>query len=251
MSIAVEPPLGSKNSPVAPRSANRLLAALSPLDFARIERHLDFVPLERGQVLFDPGNDVTVTHFPAYRTMISMLIVTSDGHEIEAATVGREGAVGGIVSAGAKPAFGRAQVRIAGSAFAVPTAVLEETKCASPSFGELFSRYADTLIAQMMQSVACNALHSVEERCCRWLLAAHDRAGKEILQLTQENLAEMLGVQRTTVTVVIQGLEAKGVVRRQRGRVEIIDRQALERCACECYRAVEDHFGTMLPEVVL
>jgi CRP-like cAMP-binding protein len=251
MSVAVEPPLGSKTNPAAPRAANRLLAAIAPADFERVEKHLEFIPLERGQVLFEPGEDVVVTHFPAYRTMVSMLIVTRDGHEIEAATVGREGAVGGIVSAGDKPAFGRAVVQIAGSAFVVPTAVLEEAKCASPRFGELFSRYADTLIAQMMQSVACNALHSAEERCCRWLLAAHDRAGKQIIQLTQESLAEMLGVQRTTVTAVIQNLEAKGAVRRERGRIEIADREGLERLACECYRAVEDHFSTMLPEVAL
>lgn len=251
MSVAVEPPFGSMTSPVAPRAANRLLAAIAPEDFARIEKRLEFVPLERGQVLFDPGEDVAVTHFPAYRTMVSMLIVTSDGHEIEAATVGREGAVGGIVSDGNKPAFGRALVQIAGSAFAIPTAVLEEAKRASPSFGELFARYADTLIAQMMQSVACNALHSVEARCCRWLLHAHDRSGKQIIQLTQESLAEMLGVQRTTVTAAIQSLEARGALRRERGRVEIVDRDALERQACECYRAVEDHFSAMLPEVAL
>lgn len=251
MSVAFEPPFGSPNSPVAPRAANRLLAAVSAEDFALIERRLEFIPLARGQVLFEPGDNIRVTHFPAYRTMVSMQIVTRDGHEIEAATVGREGAVGGVVSAGDKPAFGRGVVQIAGSAFAVPTSVLEEVKCASPSFGELFARYADTLLAQMMQSVACNALHSVEERCCRWLLSAHDRAGKEILQLTQEALAEMLGVQRTTVTAAIQGLEARGVVQRRRGSVEIIDRAALERRSCECYRAVEDHFEAMLPEVAL
>lgn len=251
MSIAVEPPFGSPTSPVAPRAANRLLAAVSAADFERIRDALEFVPLVRGQVLFEPGDDVTITHFPAYRTMISMLVVTRDGHEIEAATVGREGAVGGIVSAGNKPAFGRGVVRTSGSAFAVPTAALEAVKCASPSFGELFSRYADTMLAQMMQSVACNALHSVEERCCRWLLAAHDRAGKQIIQLTQEALAEMLGVQRTTVTAVIQGLEVRGAVRRQRGAVEVVDREVLERTSCECYRAVEDHFAAMLPEVAL
>ena len=133
----------------------------------------------------------------------------------------------------------------------MPTAALEDIKDVSPRFGELFARYADALLAQMMQSVACNALHSVEERCCRWLLATHDRAGDQIIQLTQEALAEMLGVQRTTVTAVIQNLEAKGLLRRQRGRVEVIDRRGLERAACECYRAVEDHFELLLPEVAL
>lgn len=249
MSLTIEPPLAPPTASVTPRTANRLLAAIAPADFARIEPHLELIPLKRGQVLVEPGDDVMVTYFPAQRTMVSVLIVTQDGHEVEAATIGHEGAVGGIVSAGAKPAYGRAAVQIAGSAFAVPTVTLEEAKADSPALRELFARYADALLAQMMQSIACNALHSVEERCCRWLLAAHDRAGKQVLQLTQESLAEMLGVQRTTVTAVLQSLESKGVVRGRRGSVEIADREALERMACECYRAVEDHFATMLPEV--
>lgn len=246
MSIVVTDP-----SALQPRAANRLLAAVRAADFDLLSGHLDVVKLSRGQVLFEPGDDVTTTYFPAHKTMVSLVIITRDGHEVEAATIGREGAVGGIVSAGDKPAFGRAVVQIAGSALAIQTSALESVKDVSPRFGELFARYADSLLAQMMQSVACNALHSVEERCCRWLLATHDRAGDQIIQLTQESLAEMLGVQRTTITGVIQNLEAKGLVRRQRGQVEITDRRGLERAACECYRAVEDHFELMLPEVAL
>lgn len=234
-----------------PRAANRLLAAVAPRDMELIERHLEVVALPRGRVLFEPGDDVTTTHFPCHKTMVSLLIVTRDGREIEAATIGREGAVGGIVSGGNKPAFGRAVVQVPGSAMAIPTAILETVKVGSSHFGELFSRYADALLAQLMQSVACNALHSVEERCARWLLSTHDRAGDQIIHLTQESLAEMLGVQRTTVTAVVQGLETRGVVRRHRGRVEIVDRKGLERASCECYAAVETHFATMLPQVAL
>ena len=101
----------------------------------------------------------------------------------------------------------------------------------------------------MMQGVACNALHSVEERCARWLLATHDRAGDHLIQLTQESLAEMLGVQRTTVSAVTSALAARGLIKTLRGRVEILDRKVLERVACECYEAVEDHFARLLPEV--
>ena len=101
----------------------------------------------------------------------------------------------------------------------------------------------------MMQSVACNALHRAEERCARWLLATHDRAGDKIIHLTQESLAEMLGVQRTTVTAVTGVLAERGLIRTRRGRVEVLDRDGLERAACECYRAVEDHFARLLPEV--
>lgn len=235
----------------SPRVANRLLAAIPERDMELVERHLEVVALRRGQVLFEPGDDVAVTHFPCHKTMVSLVIVTRDGREIEAATIGREGAVGGIVSAGNKPAFGRAVVQIPGVAFAIPTANLEAVKAGSPAFADLFSRYSDVLLAQLMQSVACNALHSVEARCSRWLLSTHDRAGDHIIQLTQESLAEMLGVQRTTVTAVIQGLEERGLVRRHRGRVEIVDRKGLERASCECYAAVEEHFERMLPAVKL
>jgi hypothetical protein len=233
------------------RCGNRLLAALSPRDFAVLAPHLDRVTLPRGRVLFEPGDEVDITFFPCHRTMTSLLVVTLDGHEVEAATIGREGAVGGIVSEGHKPAYGRAVVQVAGDAMAIATAHLELAKTGSTRFGDLFSRYADALLAQMMQSVACNALHRVEERCARWLLAAHDRAGDQIIHLTQESLAEMLGVQRTTVSTVTAELAARGLLRTHRGRVEILDRKGLERASCECYRAVEDHFARLLPEVDL
>jgi len=231
------------------RRANRLLTALSSRDFGVLEPHLELVDLPRGKVLFEPGDDVVTTYFPCHRTMVSLLIVTQDGREVEAATIGREGAVGGIVSEGHKPAFSRAVVQVGGQALCIPTSHLEAAKTGSARFGDLFSRYADALLAQMMQSVACNALHRTEERCCRWLLATHDRAGDTMIQLTQEALAEMLGVQRTTVTAVTGVLQDRGLIRTHRGRIEILDRPALERAACECYGAVEAHFARLLPEV--
>jgi CRP-like cAMP-binding protein len=231
------------------RVANRLLAALDAREFAVLEPHLEPMELSRGRVLFEPGDDVTMTYFPCHRTMVSLLIVTGDGREVEAATIGREGAVGGIVSQGSKPAFGRAMVQIGGQALAIPTSHLDAAKIGSARFADLFARYADALLAQMMQGVACNALHRTEERCARWLLASHDRAGDGVIHLTQESLAEMLGVQRTTVTAVTADLQARGLIRAQRGRVQIVDRPGLERAACECYRAVEDHFARVLPEV--
>lgn len=244
-SFAPERDIGSR---VAGYRANRLLAALSPRDLAVLQPHLEPLALARGRVLFEPGDDVTTTYFPCHRTMASLLIVTRDGREVEAATIGREGAVGGIVSEGHKPAFGRAVVQIPGEAYAISTSHLEAAKTGSPRFADLFSRYADSLLAQMMQGVACNALHRVEERCARWLLAVHDRAGDSIIHLTHESLAEMLGVRRTTVTAVTGELQARGLVRTRRGGVEIVDRPGLERVACECYRAVEEHFARLLPE---
>jgi len=249
MPRTVTEPHRRPTTPAAQPRANRLLAALSAPELALLEPRLETAPLVRGQVLFEPGDDVETTYFPCHRTMASLLIVTRDGREVEAATIGREGAVGGIVSEGHKPAFGRAVVQIGGAALAISTSRLAAAKAASPRLGDLFSRYADALLAQMMQSVACNALHKAEARACRWLLATHDRAADDIIHLTQESLAEMLGIQRTTVTAVTGALQDRGLIRTRRGRVEILDRPGLERAACECYAAVERHFARLLPEV--
>lgn len=240
-----------KQAPSLPADwkANRLLAALSTRDRKLIKPYLVPRLLIRGEVLFEPGDDIVTTVLPCRGAMCSLLVVSAEGREVEAATIGPEGAVGGIVSAGNKPAYGRAVVQIGGPAFAVETARLEEAKSQSPAFHDLFSRYADALLAQMMQSVACNAWHSIEARCCRWLLATHDRIGGEIIELTQEALAEMLGVRRTTVTVVAKSLQERGLIQYARGRVYIANRKGIEKASCECYQSVEDHFDRILPEV--
>ena len=230
--------------------ANRLLLALGRKDRALIDPYLVLKLVGRGQVLFEPGEDIETTFFPCRGTIASLLVVSANGREVEAAAIGHEGAVGGIVSAGHKPAFSRAVIQIGGPAFCIPTARLEEVKQRSRVFHDLFSRYADVLLAQMMQSVACNALHSIEARCSRWLLSTHDRVGQTAIPLTQEALAEMLGVQRTTVTGVAQELQTRGLIRYARGRVEILNRKGIEGLACECYAAIEEHFCRVLPEVV-
>jgi CRP-like cAMP-binding protein len=245
-------PRAARESAWAPADsplANRLLAALDATERRLIEPHLQPMILRRGAVLFEPGDDVHTTYFPTRHAMVSLRLVTRDGEAIEVATIGREGAVGGVVSAGEKPAFGQAVVQIEGGAFAIATEWLDRIKCETPAIGDLISRYSDALLAQLMQSAACNALHSVDERCARWLLAAHDRAGEHSVPLTQEALAEMLGVQRTTVTVVNRRLQQAGLIRARRGVVEIIDRAGLERAACECYAAVEGHYRRLLPGV--
>jgi hypothetical protein len=174
-----------------------------------------------------------------------------DGQEIEAASIGFEGAIGGVVSAGFKPAYGRAVVRVPGHAFCIPTVRLEDIKTRHAVVADLFDRAADAFIAQMMQMVACNALHPIEQRVCRWLLFAHDRSGDEPIRLTQETLAQMLGVQRTTVSAVARVLQDSGVIHIGRGRVEVLDRPGLEKRACECHDAVETHFKRILPKVEL
>ena len=240
----------TEGGPLSPRlSDNRLLAALAPRDKALVQPYLVPRIVGRMEVLFEPGDDVNTTYFPCRGTMGSLLIVSKEGREVEAASIGREGAIGGIVSAGHKPAFGRAVAQIAGPVFSIDTGRLEDAKSRSAAFHDLFSRYADALLAQMMQSVACNALHSIEARCCRWLLATHDRAGDGVILLTQEALSEMLGVRRTTVSRVAKELQARGIIRYGRGQLEILDRAAMQKTACECYAAVENHFARLLPEV--
>lgn len=228
---------------------NRLLAALEPEALDLVRPHLQRVELSPGRVLFEPGDEVEKTYFPGQGTIVSLTVVTVDGGNVEAATVGCEGAIGGIVSAGRKPAFGRAVVKNGGSLLKIGTSKLELAKQASPAVGDLMARYADCLVAQLMQVSACNALHSLEQRCCRWLLSAHDRAGVSSLTVTQEELAEALGAQRTSITAVAKYLQKRGVFRTVRGRIDIIDRSGLERVACGCYRAVELHREQLLPKV--
>lgn len=242
-------PGGGESDDAPPFSSNRLLAALRPQALAELSPYLLLVDLPQDAVLLDAGEDVEHTYLPCDTTLCSLLVVTADGQEIEAANVGREGAIGGVVSAGFKPAYGRTVVRTAGRAFTLPVQRLEEIKARVPAVADLFSRYADVLIAQMMQTVACNALHPIEQRVCRWLLAAHDRAGDAPIRLTQETLAQMLGVQRTTISAVARTLQDAGVIHIGRARVEILDRPALEKRACECHDAIESHFKKVLPKV--
>ncbi len=228
---------------------NRLLRSLGRADRALLEPFLEPVLLSKREVLFAPGDDVSHTHFPGIGTMTSLVITTGDGRSVEAATVGREGAIGGIVSSGHKPAFAGAEVVLPGPALRLEIARLEEAKERSPSLRDLFARYADALLAQIMQSVACNALHPLHARCCRWLLTTGDRVDGPVIPLTQESLAEMLGVQRTTVSSVVGALRDRGLIRYGRGQVTLVDRARLEIAACECYRAVRTHFERVLPEV--
>lgn len=227
--------------------SNRLLAALRPDALAELAAHMVLVDLPADAVLFDVGDDVEHTYLPCGPTQASLLVVTSDGQEIEAASIGFEGAIGGVVSAGFKPAYGRAVVRVPGHAFCLPTAKLEEVKLRHAVVGDLFDRAADAFIAQMMQVAACNALHPIEQRVCRWLQFAHDRSGKEPIRLTQETLAQMLGVQRTTISAVARVLQDAKVIHIGRGKVEVLDRPGLEKRACECHAVFEAHFQRILP----
>ena len=227
---------------------NRLLATFDGELRALIAPHAALVDFAAGTSVLTAGEPVHQTIFPFDSLMISMMIDLHGGRSVEVASIGKEGAVGGIVSCGLAPAYSRAQVQIAGPGLVVSLDALEQVKSTSPFLHNLFCRYADYLLAQVMQSVACNAFHSIEARAARWLLTAQDRVGGDQIALTQEALAGLLGVQRTTVNAVARQFQERGFIAYRRGAIQVRDRPGLERQACECYAAVESHFGSVIGE---
>jgi CRP-like cAMP-binding protein len=226
-------------------AGNLLLATFSAEVRGLLEPHGDVVSLAVGDHVQVRGQDVEWSYFPFGTTMISLVVEMDDGRTVQVASIGREGAVGGIVSCGSAPAFAQAQVMVGGPAMRVPMESLEQAKSRSSFVANLFCRFSDYLLAEVMQSAACNSFHSIQQRAARWLLTAQDRAGDRI-ELTQEALAELLGVQRTTVNAVVGALQDLGLISARRGRVIVVDRAGLKRHACECYSIVSEHFGSVI-----
>ena len=226
-------------------AGNHLLSTFSSEARRLIEPFGTMVELEAGTVVLDRGAQVEATLFPIGPTMISMAVELSGGRSMEAALIGMRGAVGGIISCGEAPAFTRAIVLVGGPAYRVPMRVLEDAKRCSRFIANIFCRFSDYLLSQVMQSVACSAFHSIEQRAARWLLHAQDRTGDRIV-LTQRALADLLGVQRTTVNTVIQSFERGGLISTRRGVIRVDDRDGLMRAACECYLRLEEHFGAVI-----
>ena len=226
-------------------AGNRLLATFASDARALIEPDCEIVELQSGERVLRSGEQVSYSLFPFGPAMVSLGVTLGHGRSVEVASIGREGAIGGIISCGHAPAFSSAVVLVGGSALKAPIRVLEEAKQRSRFIANLFCRFSDFLLAQVMQSAACNAFHSIEQRTARWLLFAQDRAGDRI-ELTQEALAGMLGVQRTTVNATIRSLEDEDLIATGRGVVRVTDRVGLKRRACECYDAVERHFGEVI-----
>lgn len=224
---------------------NRLLTTFSRDARALVEPFGEMADLQPGEIVLTRGQQVESTLFPVGPTMISLTVELEGGRTAEVASIGREGAVGGIVSCGHAPAYSRAEVLVPGPAFKVPMGALEDAKRRSPFISNLFCRFSDFLLAQVMQSAACNAYHSIPERAARWLLHAQDRAGDRI-ELTQEAFAGLLGVQRTTVNAVIRELVSEGLIATGRGSVQVTDRVGLKRRSCECYQRLQDHFNAVI-----
>jgi CRP-like cAMP-binding protein len=222
-----------------PRS-NGFLAALPPADLAILSPHLRIISLERGVILHEAGGDIEQVYFP-HEGMVSLVAVMRSGETVETATVGRNGVVGAAAALGSRCTFGRAVVQLPGTAARISARQFHAAARESNAIRDLAVRYNDFLIAQIQQSVACNALHTLEARLCRWLLQTHDCVDGGMVPLTQEFLAQMLGVRRTTVTIAARLLQSAGMIRYRRGLVQVLDRTALEGAACECYGTMQQH----------
>jgi len=217
---------------------NRLLAALPGDVVALMEPDLRQVSLPHGVVCYEAGSPIDQVYFPL-SGMISLLVSTSDGEVVETSSVGHEGAVGLQCGFGPRASLTRAVVQIAGKFSVISASRFELATIHSAALGELIFNYIETLWAEAQQNAACNAIHDGSSRLCRWLLQCADRVGSEHLLLTQEFLAEMLGVRRTTVTLLAQELQKRGILRYSRGRITILNRAALEARACDCYEVIK------------
>ena len=226
---------------------NRLLASLSAEDHGLVAPHLVQIDLERGRLLYDPGDRIDTVYFP-HDGVISLMTLMENGAAIESATIGCEGALGLMAAVAPRQSLSRAIVQTPTRAARMSAATLHDAWEKSPRIRDLVDRHTEALYGHAIQSVACNALHSVEARFCRWLLTCHDRISNNTVALTQEFLADMLGVQRTTVTAVARSLQEKGAIRYRRGVVDIIDRTVLEQLACECYDVIRRTYERLLPE---
>lgn len=225
---------------------NRLLAALEPDDFTCLEPHLEIAHLKRRQVLYETGDTIRYAYFP-HDTVISLVAVMEDGSAAEMSLYGPEGVIGLVAASVTRQTFGRYMVQLTGTASRIDIDAMDKVINARPNIQRLLRHFTEATIARILQSVACNALHSVEARCCRFILMTHYRLDQDVLALTHEFLAERLGVQRTTVSAVMGKLQNRGLIQRARGGIIVTDPRALEAEACECYSRIRDALERVLP----
>ena len=229
------------------RPLNNLLRRLSAGDFALIEPHLVHEAAAANELLYNPGDDVEIVHFPCGPSLATYLVSNEDGRDVETILVGREGAVGGIVSEGHLPAYTRIMVRFGGPFVCLNVRKLDAAKAGSTTMRNVFARYADCMLAQIFQSTACNAVHSIEQRTAKWIISAMERTdGNDVVPLTHEQLATMLGVGRSYTSRVMQTFKAEGVLETRRGSILVRNREALQMRACLCNESVKNHFEEVL-----
>ena len=229
-----------------PPPGNRLLAALPAREFKRLQPHLERVALEFKQILFEVDVPIQHVFFPE-DAVISILGVMPDGSAVEVATAGREGMVGLPVFLGSTSAFAQAFAQVPGHAWRMSAGALREhSQRSGGALRALLERYTQALFTQVSQGSACNRLHSLEERCARWLLMTRDRVGADAFPLTQQFLSQMLGVRRAGVSEVASTLQDEGLIRYSRGTLRILDPKGLEASACECYGIIRREFDRLL-----
>src|SRR5436309_11657567 len=227
---------------------NHLLAALPPSDYERLASHLGLIPMRLGDVLYEPGVRLRHVYFPT-TSILSLLYVMEDGASAEIAIVGNEGILGISLFMGGETTPSRAVVQSAGHAFRLKAEMLKSEFGRFGPTMHLLLRYTQALITQMAQTAVCNRHHSVDQQLCRWLLLSLDRLSSNQLSMTQELIANMLGVRREGVTEAAGKLQDARLIHYSRGRITVVDRPGLEAQACECYRVVKKEFDRLLPEV--
>lgn len=235
--------LRSSSKPSSP--LNHLLAALPEADYQRLAPHLRSVTFTLGQVLYEPHEPITTVYFPN-QAMISLVQIMEDGSTIEAGIVGNNGIVGYPVYLDGQSSSSRIMVQIAGTAFGLDAAILKAEFERGGELQKLLLRYTQALLAQISQTAACNRFHPTEERLARWLLQSQDFARSPTLQLTQDFLASMLGTRRASITVAAGTLQQAGLIHYNRGHIDILNRDALESAACECYKIVRIEYNRLL-----
>jgi len=229
------------------RPFNNLLRRLSDADFALLAPNLASRETNAGDLLYSPGDDVEIVHFPCGPSLVSYMVPNEDGRDVETILVGREGAVGGIVSQGFLPAYTRIMVKFGGPFVRLSVSKLDAAKMKSLSLRNSFARYADCMLAQVFQSTACNAIHSIEQRTAKWIISAMERTNSDgVVPLTHEQLATLLGVGRSYASRVIQTLKAEGVLETRRGSILVRNPDALRLRSCLCNEAVKNHFEEVL-----
>jgi CRP-like cAMP-binding protein len=225
--------------------SNRLLGALETASRRRIDPYLEPVTLKLGVIVCEAGGLLKHAYFPQ-GAVLSLLTVLENGSAIETANIGREGAFGLFAAMYSRVSFNRCLVQLEGGIVRCPIELLQSEFKRSEYVRDLFVSYSETLLSQVQQSVACNAMHSTEERMCRWLLMMHDRAEGEALPYTHEFLSHMLGANRKSVTLAARSLQIAGLISYRRGQIKVLDRDGLEKASCECYAVVKERFDAFL-----
>lgn len=224
---------------------NRLLAALPPDERARIEPHLSVVNMPLGQVVYESGDHLSHVYLPT-SAIISMLYVMENGASAEIAVVGNDGLLGVALFMGGETMPNRAIVQSAGEALRLSGEIVKDEFARGGAIQRLFLRYTQALITQMAQTAVCNRHHSISQQFCRWLLLSLDRLDSNDVRMTQELIANMLGVRRAGVTETARKLQDEGVIRYTRGLIEVLNRRALEAQVCECYKVVKRESDRLL-----